>query len=58
MSTHLAAHHSIGKFYKCLFYDYEMYDKRRLVKDIIRDHKDKPKYIVIADSFPFVIRSS
>ena len=65
MSQHLAAHHGIGKFYKCLFCDYEMYDKKALVSHIYNNHKDKPsitsmeatREIVYADSFPFVMRN-
>ena len=64
MSTHLAVHHRIGKFYKCLFCDYEIYQKTDLVKHIYSMHKDKPtitsyeaaREIVFADSFPFVTR--
>ncbi len=63
--THLAAHHGIGKFYKCLFCDYEMTSKQNLVKHIYNNHKDKPtitsyeatREIVFADSFPSVTRN-
>jgi hypothetical protein len=65
MSQHLGAHHGIGKFYKCLFCDFEMYDKQALVNHIFNNHKDKPTItskevthdIVYADSFPFVMRN-
>ena len=65
MSTHLASNHGIGKFFKCLFCDYEVYIKHDLVKHIYSNHKDKPtitsyeaaREIVYADSFPFVMRN-
>jgi len=65
MSSHLAAHHGIGKFYKCLFCDHEMYRKQNLVDHIYSNHKDKPtitsmeatREIVYADSYPFVMRN-
>jgi hypothetical protein len=65
MSVHLTAHHGIGRFYKCLFCDYEMYNKQKLVSHIYSNHKDKPtitsmdaaRAIVYADSFPFVTRN-
>jgi hypothetical protein len=65
MSSHLASHHGIGKFYKCLFCVYEMYDKKHLVRHIYNNHKDKPtitsyeaaREIVYADSFPSVTRN-
>jgi len=65
MYSHLASHHGIGKFYKCLFCDYEMYAKKDLVYHIYRKHKDKPtitsyeatREIVYADSFPSVTRN-
>jgi hypothetical protein len=65
MSSHLASHHGIGKFYKCLFCDHEVYNKQSLVNHIYGMHKDKPtitsyeatREIVYADSFPFVMRN-
>ena len=65
MSSHLASHHGIGKFYKCLFCDYGMYNKHALVDHIYNKHKDKPtitsieaaRAIVYADSCPFVMRN-
>jgi hypothetical protein len=64
MSSHLAAHHGIGRFYKCLFCDHEVYKKTDLIRHIYSNHKDKPNItsseatheIVFADSFPFVMR--
>jgi len=64
MSRHLAAHHGIGKFYKCLFCDYEIYDKRYLIDHTYSKHKDKPTItskqaahdIVYSESFPFIMR--
>jgi hypothetical protein len=65
MSRHLSAHHGIGKFYKCLFCDYEMYNKHTLVDHIYNYHKDKPTItsieaahdIVYSESFPFIMRN-
>jgi len=64
MSSHLAAHHGIGKFYKCLFCDHEVYVKNNLFDHIYNKHKANPvitsmeaiREIVYADSFPFVMR--
>jgi len=64
MFTHLASHHGIGRFYKCLFCDYEMYRKEALFNHIYSVHKADPvitsmeaiREIIFADSFPFVMR--
>jgi hypothetical protein len=65
MTYHLGSHHGIGKFYKCLFCDYEKHCKHGLVYHIYNHHKDKPtitskeaiREIVFAESFPFVMRN-
>jgi len=65
MSSHLAARHGIGKFYKCLFCDHEMYRKHNLFNHIYSVHKADPvitsmeatREIVYADSYPFVMRN-
>ena len=65
ISCHLSSHHGIGKFFRCLFCDYENYDKNTLVKHIHNMHKDKPtitsfeatREIVFGNSYPFVMRN-
>jgi len=65
MTNHLASHHGIGKFYKCLYCPYEKYSKKNLVTHLYNNHRDKPNVtsinaaydIVYSDSFPFVMRN-
>ena len=62
ISHHLTVKHGIGKFYKCLYCDLEIYNKQILVSHIFENHKHlitsvkAVNAIVYSDSFPFMMR--
>jgi hypothetical protein len=65
MNNHLSAHHNIGKFYQCLYCEYEHYHKGTLVSHIYNNHKDETNItskqdahdLVYVDSYPFELRN-
>jgi hypothetical protein len=65
MNKHLSARHNIGKFYKCLYCEYEIYQKGDLVRHIYNNHNDKPEItskqaaheLVYVDSYPFELKN-